>query len=448
MRIDDIVNLAKRRGFIAQSSEIYGGFSSSYDYGPLGVELKNSVKSAWWNDMVYAGRNVLGLDAAILMNPKTWEASGHLGAGFADPLVECISCHRRFRKDQLKKESCPDCDGKLTKERKFNLMMKTFVGPVEDAASETYLRAETAQGIYLNFPWILESMRLKPPFGLAQIGKAFRNEITPGNFTYRMREFEQMEMQWFFLPAGATGSAKHWFEHWREQRLRWYLNLGIKKGNLRFHEHKKEELAHYAKRAADIQYRFPEPLGWQEIEGIHYRGDWDLSNHAKYSGRDLSYFDSEKKKKCIPHVMETSAGADRAVLVFLIDAYEKIAGGRTITTQSAKEEEIILRLHPALSPVKVAVLPLVKNKPRLVELAQKIYEELRTEINGLVQYDESGTIGRRYRRQDEIGTPFCITVDFESLEKDGVTVRDRDTMKQERIETGGLADYLTKKLET
>lgn len=450
--MNKIVSLCKRRGFIFQSSEIYGGFSSCYDFGPLGVEMKNNVKKAWWEEMTRFHENIVGLDAAILMSPGIWEASGHLTAGFADELVECKKCHHRFRKDFLEKgeennessslpsvRECPDCGGQLTEPRKFNLMMKTFVGPVEDEASLTYLRAETCQGIYVNFLNVLNSSRLKIPFGIAQIGKAFRNEITPGNFIYRTREFEQMELQWFCHPK----EADKFFEYWRKTRMKWYLTLGIKKENLRFKEVPKEELAHYAKSAVDIEYKFP--FGWKEVEGIHNRGDWDLSNHSKYSGQDLRYFDEEKKEKYFPYIIETSVGADRSFLAFLVDAYCEVKGGRTTTTKAVKEEEVILRLDKKLAPVKLAVLPLVKNKPELTQKAKKIYEFLKP--NFTCQYDELGSIGRRYRRQDEIATPFCLTVDFETLKQEDVTCRDRDTMGQKRIRISDLVKVIKEKLE-
>jgi len=428
-----ITSLAKRRGFIFPSSEIYGGFGSCYDFGPLGVAMKNNVKKLWWDDMMKVQENIVGLDAAILMSPKVWSASGHLTAGFADELVECKKCKKRFRIDQISKE-CPECKGTLSAPRKFNLMMKTFIGPVEDEASVTYLRAETCQGIYMNFENVLNSMRLKVPFGIAQIGKAFRNEITPGNFIYRTREFEQMEMQWFCEPK----TADKFFDFWLEQRMKWYLSLGIKKENLRASEVPKKELAHYAKRAVDIEYQFP--FGWKEIEGIHNRGDWDLSNHAKNSGQDLKY------EGYFPHVIETSAGADRTMLAFLIDAYQEVEGGRTTTTESVKEEEIVLRFVKKIAPIKAAALPLVKNKPEVVKKAKEVYDLLKSHFS--VQYDEAGSIGRRYRRQDEIGTPYCITVDFDSLENNDVTLRDRDTMKQKRIPINQLAEVLGKRLLT
>ncbi len=446
--MNKIISLCKRRGFVFQSSEIYGGFSSCYDFGPLGVEMKNNIKRVWWDEMIKNYENIVGLDAAILMKPEIWKASGHLTAGFADTLVECKSCHKRFRLDEIRGQSlkkggtvpkvCPECGGELTKPRKFNLMMKTFVGPVEEDAATTYLRAETCQGIYVNFENVLNSMRLKIPFGIAQIGKSFRNEITPRDFIYRTREFEQMEMQWFCHPK----TAAKYFNYWIKERLNWYLNLGIKKENLRIKEHKKEELPHYAKAGTDIEYHFP--FSWREIEGIHNRGDWDLSNHAKNSGKDLSYYNEETKEKYIPYIIETSGGVDRSFFVFLIDAYQEIKGGRTETTKAAKEIEILLKLHKKLAPIKVAVLPLVRNKPKIVKKAKEVYEMLKSHF--MCQYDELGSIGRRYRRQDEIATIYAVTIDFETLEKEDVTIRDRDTMKQERVKIKDLISVLKEKL--
>ena len=433
-----IISLAKRRGFVFLSSEIYGGFSSCYDFGPLGVEMKNNIKKAWWDEMTKNHEGIVGLDAAILMSPKVWQASGHLTAGFADELVECKSCHKRFRADEVSKK-CPECGGELTEPRKFNLMMKTFVGPVEDEAAATYLRAETCQGIYINFQNVLNSMRMKIPFGICQIGKSFRNEITPGDFIYRTREFEQMEMQWFCRPK----EAQKYFEYWERERLNWYLRLGIKKENLRIREHKKEELAHYAIAGADIEYHFPS--GWKEIEGIHNRGDFDLKNHSKFSGQDLSYFDEETGEKYIPYIIETSGGVDRSFLVFLLDAYEEIKGGRTKTTKATKEIEILLKLDKKLAPIKVAVLPLVRNKPELVKKAKEVYQMLKNHF--VCQYDELGSIGRRYRRLDEIGVPFALTVDFESLKNEDLTIRDRDTMVQERVKISDLVKILKERLE-
>jgi glycyl-tRNA synthetase len=437
--MDKIISLCKRRGFIFPSSEIYGGFGSSYDFGPLGVELKRNIKEAWWKEMIQLHDNIVGLDAAILMSPKVWEASGHLTVGFADELVECKKCHKRFRLDEIKDKKCPECGGKLLAPRKFNLMMKTFIGPVEDKSSTAYLRAETCQGIYVNFKNVLNSMRLKPPFGIAQIGKAFRNEITTKNFIFRMREFEQMEMQWFCHPDDAP----KFFEYWEKERLNWYLNLGIKKENLRLVEIPEGERAHYAKQQTDLEYKFP--FGWQEIEGIHNRGDWDLSRHSKFSGEDLKYYDPETKEEYIPYIIETSVGVERSLLAFLVDAYQEVKGGRTKTTEATKEVEVVLNLHKILAPIKVAVLPLLKNKPGLVKKAKEIYQTLKPHF--MCQYDEVGSIGRRYRRQDETGTPFCITVDFESLEKDDVTVRNRDTMEQERVKIENLISYLNERLK-
>jgi len=430
-----IISLAKRRGLVFPSSEIYGGFSSSYDFGPLGVLMKNNIKKCWWDEMTKKHENIVGLDAAILMSPKVWQASGHLTAGFADELVECKKCHHRFRKDFLEKNQCPDCGGELTGPRKFNLMMKTFVGPLEDEAATSYLRAETCQGIYLNFENVLNSMRLKIPFAIAQIGKAFRNEITPKDFIYRTREFEQMELQWFCHPK----EAKKYFQFWKNERIQWYLGLGIKKENLRATEVPKEERAHYAKDQIDIEYRFP--FGWKEIEGIHNRGDFDLSNHSKHSGKDLQYYDEETKEKYFPYIIETSVGVERSLFAFLIDAYQEVQGGRTKTTESTKETEVLLKLNKRITPIKVVVLPLVKNKPELVKKAKEIYRLLKPCF--VCQYDEVGSIGRRYRRTDEIGVPLAITVDFETLEKDDVTLRDRDTMAQERVKIKDLKDKIS-----
>lgn len=437
--MDKIVSFAKRKGFIFQSSEIYGGFSSCYDYGPLGVELKNNVKRAWWKSMVQKNEDIVGLDASILMSPKVWEASGHLGAGFTDPMAECKNCHRRFRPDKIEDPKvCPECGGELGEARPFNIMMKTFIGPVEDTAAVAYLRGETCQGIYVNFENVRESMRLKIPFGIAQIGKAFRNEITPGNFTFRMREFEQMEMQYFVNPKN---KAKY-FDQWKEERMKWYLEYGMDEKNLKLYKQKKDELAHYSSAAFDIEYNFP--FDWDELEGIHDRGDWDLSNHAKHSSKDLRYFDEEAKEKYFPHIVETSAGADRVALAFLLDAYTEVEGGRTKTTESTKEKEVVLRLDKRLAPIKAAILPLSK-KEELAKPSRELFDRLKNKW--MVQYDTAGSIGRRYRRQDEIGTPYCITFDFESLEDKSVTVRDRDTMEQERIKIEELEDYLKDKLE-
>jgi len=368
--LNKLVSFTKRRGFVFQSSEIYGGFSSCYDFGPLGVELKNNIKKEWWKKMTRMHDNIVGIDASVLMSPKVWEASGHLTAGFADELVECKKCHHRFRKDLLEKNKCPDCGGELTNPKKFNLMLKTFVGPVEDDSAITYLRPETCQGIYVNFKNVLQSMRAKLPFGIAQIGKSFRNEITPKDFIFRTREFEQMEMQWFCDPKDAD----KFFEYWLEERMNWYIKLGIKKENLRAKETEKNELAHYAKRAVDIEYKFP--FGWKEIEGVHNRGEWDLLNHSKHSGQDLSYTNDEGKK-FTPYIIETSAGADRALFTLLCEGFKEIEGGRTETTDSTKEVETVLDINKKLAPVKIAVLPLVKNKEDFTERYSKVPKEFR-----------------------------------------------------------------------
>jgi glycyl-tRNA synthetase len=412
--MEKIVSLCQRRGFIFPSSAIYGGLSSCWDYGPLGVELKRNIKQAWWQAEVQERDDMVGLDASILMHPQTWEASGHL-KGFSDPLVECKSCHLRWRADELAGSSCPSCSGELTEPRLFNLMFKTFMGPIEEEASVVYLRPETAQGMFVNFQNVLDTTRKRLPFGIAQIGKAFRNEITTGNFIFRSREFEQMEIEFFVKP----GSDKEWFDYWLEERFNWYVKLGIKKENLKLRQHMKKELAHYAKDCYDIDYLFP--MGWAELEGIANRGDFDLVQHAKYSGKSLTYFDEETKEHVIPYIIEPSAGVDRSALAFLCDAYdEDIAEG---------ELRVLLHLHPTLAPIKAAVLPLSR-RDKLVALAKQIYTDLRQ--HWMVSYDDAQSIGRRYRRQDEIGTPFCITVDFQSLEDEQVTIRERDSMNQIR----------------
>jgi glycyl-tRNA synthetase len=426
--METIVSLCKRRGFIFQSSEIYGGAGGCWDYGPLGVELKRNVKEAWWKAMVHDRDDVVGIDASILMNPQVWVASGHVQQ-FSDPLVDCKSCKNRFRADQLKENKCPDCGGELTEPRMFNLMFKTFMGPVEDDAAVVYLRPETAQGIFVNFQNVMSTSRRKLPLGIAQVGKSFRNEITTGNFIFRSREFEQMEMEYFVKP----GTDDHWFQHWLEQRFNWYVNLGIKKDNLRLRPHEKEELAHYAKGCYDVEYLFP--MGWSELEGIANRADYDLTQHAKSSGKDLSVFEEETKERFVPYVIEPSAGVDRSVLAFLLDSYhEEVV---------EKEKRVVLRLHPALAPIKVAVLPLSRNE-KLVPLATEVHAGIRGCF--MTQYDDSQSIGRRYRRQDEVGTPYCVTVDFQSLEDKQVTIRDRDSLHQIRIPMDTLTATLTAKL--
>ena len=427
--MDKIVSLCKRRGFIFQSSEIYGGLGSCWDYGPMGAELKRNVKEAWWKAMVWDRDDVVGLDASILMHPQTWVASGHVQQ-FADPLVECKSCHQRFRADELTENKCPGCGGELTEPRLFNLMFKTFMGPVEDEAAVVYLRPETAQGIFVNFQNILNTTRKKLPLGIAQMGKAFRNEITTGNFIFRSREFEQMELEFFVKP----GTDKEWFSYWLQERFDWYVNLGIRRENLRLRQHTEQELAHYALDCYDVEYLFP--MGWSELEGIANRGDFDLVQHAKHSGKDLSYYDEESGEHVVPFIVEPSAGVDRSVLAFLLDAYaEEVV---------EKEKRVLLRLHPALAPVKVAVLPLSRNE-KLLPLSKEVHAGLRGAL--MVQYDDSQSIGRRYRRQDEIGTPLCVTIDFQSLEDRQVTIRDRDSLKQIRVPIETLKPTLTSKLD-
>ncbi len=426
--MEKLVSLSRRRGFIFPSSEIYGGLSSCWDYGPLGVELKRNVKQAWWQAVVQKRDDMVGLDTSILMHPQVWAASGHL-EGFSDPLVDCKDCKQRFRADELGGDSCPSCGGTLTEPRQFNLMFKTSMGPVEDEASTVYLRPETAQGIFVNFANIVNTTRKRLPFGVAQIGKAFRNEITTGNFIFRSREFEQMEIEYFVKP----GTDKKWFDYWLKERLSWYVKLGIKKENLRLREHAKEELAHYARACSDIDYLFP--MGWSELEGIANRGDFDLAQHAKSSGQSMTYFDEEAKEHFIPYIIEPSAGVDRSVLAFLVDAYDEEADKDDI--------RVVLRLHPALAPIKAAILPLSRREP-LVKVAKELYADLRQ--CWMVSYDDAQSIGRRYRRQDEIGTPYCITIDFESLEDKQVTIRERDSMKQIRIPISELSKTLAAKL--
>lgn len=428
VEMEKIVSLCRRRGFIFPSSEIYGGLSSCWDYGPLGVELKRNVKQAWWQAVVQERDDMVGLDASILMHPQVWAASGHL-EGFSDPLVECKSCHLRWRHDDLEDNNCPACGGELTEPHLFNLMFKTSMGPIEEEANIVYLRPETAQGIFVNFQNVLNTTRKRLPFGIAQIGKAFRNEITTGNFIFRSREFEQMEIEFFVKP----GTDKEWFSYWLEERLNWYVKLGIKKESLRLHQHTKRELAHYARECYDIDYLFP--MGWAELEGIANRADFDLVQHAKYSGKSLNYLDEETKEHIIPFIIEPSAGVDRSALAFLCDAYDE---------EPDKEEiRVLLHLHPTLAPIKVAVLPLSRRE-KLVAVAKKIYADLRP--NWMVQYDDAQSIGRRYRRQDEIGTPFCVTIDFQSLEDEQVTIRERDTMNQIRVPINELKRTLTAKL--
>jgi glycyl-tRNA synthetase len=421
--MEKLVNLCKRRGFVFPGSDIYGGVGSTFDYGPLGVELKRNVKEAWWRDTVQRRADVLGIDAAILMHPRTWEASGHL-QNFTDPLVDCKSCHQRFRADDLQQGRCPACGGELTEARRFNLMFKTFIGPLEEEANTIYLRPETAQGIFVNFDNIVDTQRVKLPFGVAQIGKSFRNEITPGNFIFRTREFEQMEMEFFVKPDPVE--EERWFNYWVETRYNWFLRYGIRRAHLRTRPHAADELSHYSRGTTDLEYNYP--FGWGELEGIARRGSYDLDQHAKFSGRDLTYFDEETKTRFRPWVIEPALGVDRAMLAFLLDAYDE--------DEVENETRIVLRLDPRLAPVKVAVFPLLRKNGQ-PEKALALCAELRKRFT--VAYDQAGSIGRRYRRQDEIGTPFGITIDHQTMEDDTVTLRDRDTTQQDRIPISRLA---------
>jgi glycyl-tRNA synthetase len=436
--MDRVVNLAKRRGLVFPSSEIYGGFRSTWDYGPLGVLLKRNVKEAWWRTMVQLRDDVVGLDSAILMAPRVWEASGHI-ATFTDPLVDCRNCKARHRADQLPESgACPTCGTKdsFTEARQFNLMFKTHVGPVEDDANVAYLRPETAQGIFVNFQNVQTTTRKKPPFGIAQIGKSFRNEITPGNFVFRTREFEQMEMEFFVPPE----ESPEWFEYWCRERFRWYTELGIPEDMLRLRPHDPDELSHYSTGTADVEFDYP--WGWGELEGIANRTDYDLTKHSEFSGQDLSYFDQEQDRRYIPHVIEPAAGADRATLAFLLAAYHE---EEAPTADGKVEKRTVLRLDPRLAPNKVAVLPLSKNE-KLVPVSDEIAADLRTRF--MIDVDVAGSIGRRYRRQDEVGTPICVTVDFETLDDRAVTVRDRDSMSQVRVSLDRLAAHLQERLPT
>ena len=432
--IDKVLSLSKRRGFVFQSSEIYGGLNATWDYGPLGVELKRNVKDAWWRSVVQGRDDMVGMDAAILMHPQVWVTSGHVES-FSDPLVECKSCHHRFRTDDLADLSkCPNCGGKLTDPRSFNLMFKTFMGPAEDTAHQVYLRPETAQGIFVNFANVLVASRRKLPFGIAQIGKAFRNEITPGNFTFRTREFEQMEIEYFVKP----GTDQQSLDAWVEERLSWYVKYGIRRQNLRLRRHGEDELAHYAKDCYDIDYRFP--WGWSELEGIANRTDYDLKHHGEATGQDLTYFDDETKERYFPYVIEPSGGVDRAALAFFLDAYDE----EVDSSSGKKETRVVLRFHRHIAPIQVAVLPLSRNE-RLVPTAREVHALVRQQFAS--QYDDAQSIGRRYRRQDEIGTPYCVTVDFKSLDDKRVTIRDRDNMQQLRVPIVGLVNILRDKLE-
>ena len=452
-RLDSVISLAKRRGFVFPAGEIYGGTRSAWDYGPLGVELKENIKRQWWRTVVNSREDVVGLDSSVILPRKVWESSGHVRE-FVDPLIECTSCHKRFRADHLEEAfeekkgrapasmteiSCPNCGGKdsWTEPKLFNGLLKTYLGPVEDESGLHYLRPETAQGIFVNFANVLGAARMKPPFGIGQIGKSFRNEITPGNFIFRTREFEQMEMEFFVEP----GSDEQWHDYWIEQRMNWYTDLGINPENLRLFEHPKEKLSHYSKRTVDIEYRF----GFQgsefgELEGIANRTDFDLTTHARESGVDLSYFDQGKNERWTPYVIEPAAGLTRSLMAFLVDAYSE---DEAPNTKGGVDVRTVLRLDYRLAPVKVAVLPLSRNED-LSPLARELAQDLRGHWN--IDFDDSGAIGRRYRRQDEIGTPFCITVDFESLDDKAVTIRERDTMAQERVSLDRLKGYLAERL--
>jgi glycyl-tRNA synthetase len=447
--MDKMMSLSKRRGFMFQSSEIYGGLGSTWDYGPLGVELKRNVKEAWWRSVIAERDDMVGLDAAILMDPKVWVASGHV-ENFSDPLAECKECNSRFRQDHLleatgvdpespeaaaalKELRCPNCNGELGEPRRFNLMFKTFMGPVEDTANEVFLRPETAQGIFVNFKNVLDSTRKKLPFGIGQIGKSFRNEITPGNFTFRTREFEQMEAEFFIKP----GTDDEWLDKWVKARFQWYVDLGIRPENLRLREHGNDELAHYAKACYDIEYRFP--WGWAELEGIANRGDYDLRQHMENSGQDLTYFDEAEEgddRRYLPYVIEPSGGVDRATLAFWLDAYDEEPDGDNV--------RVVSHIHRDLAPVTVAALPLSRND-KLLPTARRVYDILRKHFR--TQYDDSQAIGRRYRRQDEIGTPYCVTIDFDTIDDNQVTIRDRDTMHQARVPVSELVEILKDKIE-
>jgi glycyl-tRNA synthetase len=455
--MEKIVALCKRRGFVFPSSEIYGGVGSTYDFGHYGVLLKSNVKNEWWRAMLQERDDIVALDSAILQHPRVWEASGHL-AGFTDPLVDCKTCGQRFRADHLGDLQCgrkpskhpgesDECD--LTEARDFNLMFETTIGPVKESGSTAYLRPETAQGIFVNFKNVLQFSRKKPPFGIAQVGKSFRNEITPGNFIFRTREFEQMEMEFFVPPDDAAS----WFEHWLTERERWYTALGIRPDHLRLRAHEQDELSHYSSGTSDVEYLFP--IGWSELEGIANRGDFDLTQHAKFSGEKLEYFDQSSGERYVPHVIEPAAGADRATLAFLVDAYDEevVQGtnGDGADTNAAKgagtgETRTVLRLHPRLAPIKAAVLPLVK-KDGQPELAHEVHSALRRRAGvGMVEYDESGSIGKRYRRQDEIGTPFCLTIDHQSGDDGTVTLRERDSLAQERLPIEGIAEEIERRV--
>ncbi len=428
--LDTIVSLCKRRGFIFQSSEIYGGLGSLYDYGPVGSELKRNVKDQWWKSMVRDREDVVGIDASILMHPNVWVASGHVDS-FTDPLVECRDCHLRHRSDTLEGDSCPECGGELTDPRNFNLMFRTHIGPVDTGDNVVYLRPETAQAMFVDFDNVVNSSRVRIPFGIAQQGKSFRNEITPGNFTFRTREFEQMEMEYFCEP----GTDEEWHRYWIDFSMDWFSDLGIRRSKLRVREHGADELPHYSKGSADVEFLFP--WGWGELETISNRTDYDLKAHIEKSGKDLSYYDQPNNKRYVPFVVEPAMGADRSALAFLIDSYDE--------DEAANDKRVVLRFHPRIAPYQVAVLPLSRN-PKLTPKAREVYDAVRSRYS--TQYDETQSIGRRYRRQDEIGTPLCVTVDFDTVESDdAVTIRHRDTMQQVRIPVAGVADAIRDQLD-
>ncbi|MFF8817468.1 glycine--tRNA ligase [Leucobacter sp. NPDC015123] len=453
-RLDKVISLARHRGFVFQAGEIYGGSRSAWDYGPLGTALKENIKRQWWKAMVQRRDDVVGIDSSVILPKRVWEASGHVEV-FSDPLVECLNCHKRYREDHLIEEFeekkgrepkdglseivCVACGtrGQFTEPRAFSGLLKTYLGPVDDEAGLHYLRPETAQGIFVNFANVLQSARMKPPFGIGQIGKSFRNEITPGNFIFRTREFEQMEMEFFVEP----GTDDEWQEYWMNERMNWYVDLGIDAENLRFYDHPKEKLSHYSKRTADIEYRFGfQGSEWGELEGIANRTNFDLTTHSEHSGKDLSFFDQTKNERYTPYVIEPAAGLTRSLMAFLVDAYRE---EEVPNAKGGTDTRTMLALDPRLAPVKAAVLPLSRNE-KLSPLAREIAQDLREDWN--IDFDDSGAIGRRYRRQDEIGTPFCVTVDFDSLDDDAVTVRERDTMQQERVPRAELHAYLAERL--
>ena len=432
VELETLISLAKRRGFVFPSAEIYGGFASTYDYGPLGVEMKRNIRELWWRRMVQERSDVVGIEAAIITNPAVWKASGHVD-GFTDPLVDCLECRSRVRADHIEDDTCPVCGavGRFTEERQFNLLFRTLVGAVQDDAATAYLRPETAQGMFVNFDNVLQSTRRRLPFGIAQVGKSFRNEITTGHFTFRMLEFEQMEMEYFCDPADSI--AQH--EYWKQERLSWYHSLGVRPDRLRLRDHDPEELSHYSSATSDVEYLYP--WGWGELEGIAHRGDFDLTAHAAASGKTLSYFDPQREEHIVPHVVEPAAGVDRILLTLLVDAYDEEIDDRG-------EKRVLLRLAPHVAPVTVAVLPLSRNE-RLAPTARRVWDALRPHFR--TQFDDAQSIGRRYRRQDEVGTPLCVTVDFDSLDDDAATIRDRDTMSQIRVPISGLVEALQQRID-